>query len=97
MTLEITLTNPYPDSVRKLALKNVLQFGRNVSEVAVEMAIPRSTLYSWLRKEQNNIKNSKDKFISAKLENELQVAVREREVLATAIKILLREPKIKSV
>ncbi len=89
------MNNRYPDSLKDLALKNVLHLGRSPSEVAIELDISRSTIYNWLKNERISSRTNKDKFIAARLENELQVVTHEREILATAIKILLRDQKTK--
>jgi len=92
MDLETPLTKRYPDSLKKLALKNLLHNGQTVYEVAAELDISRSTLYNWLSKERSSLKNSKNKFIATRLESELKAAKYERDVLVKAIEILLRSP-----
>lgn len=89
--LEIVLNNRYPDSLKKLALKKVLQLGLNASEVALELKISRSTVYSWLREERQNRRESKSKFVAGKLEGYIQEVSDERKTLIKALAILARE------
>lgn len=87
------MSNKYPDSLKKLAVKNVLYLGQNVSDVAQELQVSKSTIYTWLKEEKHNLNSSKARFIAARLENELQTATNEREVLVKAIKILMKDFK----
>lgn len=74
-------------------MKNVLCLGQNASDVAQELQVSRSTIYTWLKEEKHNLNSSKERFIAARLENELHTAAYEREVLVKAIKILMKDFK----
>lgn len=86
----------YPKSLKKLALNKILNMGCTTNQVAQELKVSKSTLYSWLRSEKSNFKRSKDELIVDRLEAELKIAIYERDVLAKAIQILLRGPGFKN-
>ncbi|EHY9859436.1 transposase [Vibrio parahaemolyticus] len=84
------MRNHYPKSLKNLALNKILNMGCTTSQVAQELKVSKSTLYSWLRAEKSNFKNSKEPLVVSRLEAELKIAVYERDILAKAIQILLR-------
>lgn len=85
------MNSRYPDSLKKLALKKVLELGLNASDVALELKISRSTIYSWLREERQSRRESKNKFVSGKLEEYIHDVSEERKTLIKALAILARE------
>lgn len=85
------MTRPYSSELKKSVIQKVIIKGRPVSDVSIEYGIGQSTIYRWL-KSDNEIKlNSKDRFIQKKLEQRLKEISDERDILIKAVTIFAKE------
>lgn len=85
------MTRPYSSELKKSVIQKVIIKGHPVSDVSIEYGIGQSTIYRWL-KSDNEIKlNSKDRFIQKKLEQRLKEISDERDILIKAVTIFAKK------
>ncbi|MDC9513095.1 transposase [Pseudoalteromonas sp. CST5] len=85
------MSKPYSSEFKESVLQKVTIKGRRISDVSNECGIGQSTIYRWL-KADNEIKlNSKDRFIQKKLEQRLKEVSDERDILIKAVTIFAKE------
>ncbi|WP_185745622.1 transposase [Pseudoalteromonas sp. J010] len=84
------MSKPYSNEIKLLATKRVLSGGERVAEVAKDLKIGQSTLYSWLNaaKKDRSLKGS---LIIKTLERRLEEVSEERNILIKAASIFAKE------
>ncbi|WP_165381056.1 transposase [Pseudoalteromonas sp. CO325X] len=81
----------YSNKLKVSAIQQVTQFNRSVIDVAKELRVSPSTLYSWINVDKELKMKSKRMFINKKLEDNLNKALNDKNVLIQAIHILACE------
>ena len=87
------MSRPYSEKIRSQVIKRVCEHGEKVQNVSQDLNVSKSTIYSWLKENNEAAKNSKGKFIIKKLEDQLKTVSEERKVLIKAASIFARELK----
>ncbi|MAD04287.1 MAG: hypothetical protein CMK65_11825 [Pseudoalteromonas sp.] len=87
------MSRPYSEKIRDEVIKRVYEHGEKVQHVSQDLNVSKSTIYSWLKENNEADKNSKGKFIIKRLEDQLKAVSEERKVLIKAASIFARELK----
>ena len=87
------MPRPYSEKIRDQVIKRVCAHGEKVQHVSQDLNVSKSTIYSWLKENNEDDKNSKGKFIIKRLEDQLKAVSEERKVLIKAASIFARELK----
>ncbi|GGW95966.1 transposase [Alteromonas halophila] len=82
------MSKKHPSDIKNKAVEQVVESNRNISTVANEFSIPTSTLYGWVKHAKALETQSKEKYIQRKLEENLNKALDDKEVLVRALCIL---------
>jgi transposase len=98
--LEVTMSNQkYAAEFREEAVRQVLERGYSVKEVADNLGVSRHSLYKWVREAKPSPhKQKEDELLEAKrevlkLRAELRRAQEERDILKKAAAYFAREPE----
>ncbi len=87
------MSRSYSDKTRSQVTKRVCEHGEKVQNVSQDLNVSKSTIYSWLKENNEAAKNSKEKFIIKRLEGQLKAVSEDREILIKAASIFARELK----
>lgn len=87
------MSRPYSEKIRDQVIKRVYEHGEKVQHVSQDLNVSKSTIYSWLKENNEAAKNSKGKFIIKRLEDQLKAVSEDRKVLIKAASIFARELK----
>ncbi len=87
------MSRPYSEKIRSQVIKRVCEQGEKVKNVAQDLNVSKSTIYSWIKEKNGFVKNSRNKFIIKKLEDQLKTLSEDRKVLIKAASIFARELK----
>lgn len=85
------MTRPYSSEFKKSVIQKVTIKGRPVSDVSIEYGIGQSTIYRWLKADNQIKANSKERFIMKKLEQRLKEVSDERDTLIKAASIFAKK------
>jgi transposase len=86
----------YPEEFKREAVKQVVERGYSVAEVAERLGICTKTLYQWrtsLEGSPKEIKSSNDQAEIAKLKAELDRVTEERDILKKAARYFASNPE----
>ena len=86
----------YPQEFKREAVKQVVERGYSVAEVAERLGICTKTLYQWrssLEGKPKEIKHSNDQAEIAKLKAELDRVTEERDILKKAARYFASNPE----
>jgi transposase len=86
----------YTEEFRREAVKQVVERGYSVAEVAERLGICTKTLYQWrstISGTPQEIKSSDDKAEIARLKTELNRVTEERDILKKAAKYFANNPE----
>jgi len=86
----------YPEEFKREAVKQVVERGYSVAEVAERLGICTKTLYQWrtyLHGSPKEIKTSNDHAEIAKLKAELDRVTEERDILKKAARYFASNPE----
>lgn len=87
------MPRPHPEKIRNQVIKRVCVHGEKVQNVAMDLNVPKSTIYAWIKEKDEVLNSSKSKFIIKRLEDQLRVVSEDRKVLIKAASIFARELK----
>lgn len=87
------MSRAYSAKIRGQVIKRIYEHGEKVQQVSQDLNVSKSTIYSWLKDNNEAAKNSKGKFIIKKLEDQLKALSEDRKVLIKAASIFARELK----
>ena len=86
----------YPEEFKREAVKQVVERGYSVAEVAERLGICTKTLYQWrssLHDSPKEVKSSDDRAEVAKLKSELHRVKEERDILKKAARYFASNPE----